>query len=133
MEMRGLHFILAYPAKRIIRTQDIVWPLLFSAIAIVGPFHTVPVISALACLAVLQVVEPRIPYFSTIRGTLLSILVKLILCYNVMGWTDGINTSYYVILLLPVVSAATTLNLAWTTTVTLVACLEYLSFLLFLD
>ena len=52
MEMRGLHFILAYPAKGIIRAQDIAWLLLFSAIALFGPFHTTNVVSLLFCLAV---------------------------------------------------------------------------------
>src|SRR5947209_1156561 len=117
MEMRGVHFILAYPAKRFIRAQDIAWPLLFSAIAAVGPFHTPQVVCSLLALAALQVIEPRIPYFSKQPGITFMILVKLSICYFVMGWTDSINTSYYVILLLPVVSAATTLNLLGTTAV----------------
>lgn len=131
--MRGLHFILAYPAMRFIRARDLAWPLLFSAIAAVGPFHTTEVVSLLLCLAVLQVLEPRIPYFSTKQGSVLMMLVKIGLCYLVMGWTDGINSSYYVILLLPVVSAATTLNLIGTAGITLLACGAYVSLLLFLD
>lgn len=118
---------------RLIRAQDFVWLLLFSALAAVSPFRTAPVIAVLLCLGFFQIVEPRIKYFTTDAGTVAAILIKLTLCYLLMGWSDGINSSYYVILLLPVVSAATTLNLLWTTVVTVVACLSYLSFLLYLD
>jgi two-component system, NtrC family, sensor histidine kinase HydH len=50
-----------------------------------------------------------------------------------MGWTGGINSTYYFLLLLPVVSAATTLAFVGTAAVTTLACLSYLSFLLFID
>lgn len=101
--------------------------------AVVGPIHSTQVVSLLLALAVLQVIEPRVPYFASTQGSVLVILVKLTLCYLVMGWTYGINSSYYVILLLPVVSAATTLSLAGTAAVTLLACAAYLSLLSFLD
>jgi signal transduction histidine kinase len=80
-----------------------------------------------------QVVEPRVHYFSTERGTVASILIKLALCYLLMGFTGAISSSYYVLLLLPVVSAATTLNVAGTLAVAILACASYLSFLLFID
>src|SRR5581483_10493257 len=81
----------------------------------------------------LQVIEPRVPFFADDRGTVVAILIKLALCYLIIGLTDAINSSYYVILLLPVVSAATTLSLLGTAIITLLASLSYLSFLLFLD
>src|SRR5205807_3854575 len=62
-----------------------------------------------------------------------SILIKLAICYGVIGYTDGINSDYTVILLLPVVAAATTLNGLGTTIITVLACCSYLSFLLILD
>jgi two-component system sensor histidine kinase HydH len=118
---------------RFIRAQDIVWLLLFSALAAVSPFKTPIVMTLLLCLGFFQVVEPRIEFFSTQRGTLLSVLIKLVLCYFLIGFTNSINSSFSVILLLPVVSAATTLTGFATAVITFLACLSYLSFLLFLD
>jgi two-component system, NtrC family, sensor histidine kinase HydH len=118
------------PAIRFVRPQDFVWLLLFSALAAVSPYRTPSTIVLLLCLGLFQVVEPRAAFFATRAGTVLSVLLKLAVCYLVMGLTGGISSTYYVILLLPVVSAATTMNLLGTAAVTVVAILSYLSFLL---
>lgn len=120
-------------ATRFIRPQDIVWLLLFSALAAVSPYRTPSTIGLLLCLGLFQVVEPRVPFFATRSGTIVSVLIKLAVCYLVMGLTGGINSTYYVILLLPVVSAATTLTVLETAAVTIIAMLSYLSFLLYID
>lgn len=80
-----------------------------------------------------QVIEPRVPYFASKPGARTSILIKLVLCYLLIGWTGGISSTYYLTLMLPVISAATTLSVPGTAFVILVACLEYLSFLFYLD
>jgi two-component system, NtrC family, sensor histidine kinase HydH len=74
-----------------------------------------------------------VAWFSTDRGTVAAVLVKLLLCWGLIGWTGGISSTWYVILLLPVVSAATTLNAAGSMMIAVLACLAYLSFLLFVD
>lgn len=89
--------------------------------------------TALISLCVFQLIGPRLGAFRSDKGTLAAILIKLGLCYLLMGWTGGINSAYYLLLLLPVVSAATTFDLAGTAAVTLLACLSYLSFLLYID
>jgi signal transduction histidine kinase len=116
-----------------IRAQDVVWLLLFAALALVSSYRSREEILVLSCLAVLQVIEPKIPPFSGDRGTVLAILLKLALCYLLIGWTDGISSTYYLILLLPIVSAATTLNLAGVIAFTVLGCAAYLSFLAFVD
>lgn len=116
-----------------LRGQDIVWLLLFSALAWVADRPARPEIAILLALAALQIAEPRLGWLSTERGILVSVLLKLGLCYLLIGWTGGISSTYYVILLLPVLSAATTLHLAGTLAVTVFACLLYLSFLLYVD
>jgi two-component system, NtrC family, sensor histidine kinase HydH len=121
------------PWRQWIRTQDIVWLLLFAALAAVSTYRSREEIAVLACLALFQVIEPRIPFFAADRGTILAILIKLGLCFLLIGWTGGISSTYYLILLLPVVSAATTLNVSGTICFTLLACLTYLSFLGYLD
>jgi signal transduction histidine kinase len=118
---------------RLIRGQDLVWLGLFSALAAVSPGATSEEIALLLCLGVFQVLEPKVTYLRTGPGVVLSILIKLLLCYLLIGLTGGINSTYYLILLVPVVSAATTLRLLPTVLVTILACATYLSFLLLLD
>jgi len=119
--------------KRLVRPQDVVWLVLFSALAILSPTRTSVEIVILSVLAVFQVAEPRIAWTGTPRGRVGSILLKLTLGYLLIGFTGGINSSYYLILLLPVVSAATTLGGVGGTLLTATACLAYLSQLLFVD
>jgi two-component system, NtrC family, sensor histidine kinase HydH len=72
-------------------------------------------------------------WFATDRGTITSALLRVGLCWALIGWTGAISSTYWVILLLPVVTAATTLNVAGTAGITVLACLAYLSFLLYVD
>ena len=81
--------------------------------------------SLLAALGVVQVLEPRI-------GPLASVLLKLALCYVLIGYSGGVTSSFYLILLMPVISGATAFGLAGAAIVSLGACAIYLSFLLFL-
>jgi len=116
---------------RAIRSQDLVWLALFSALALVSPRGNAAEVEMLTALAVLQVVEPRIPWFKTRPGNIVSIGLKLVAGYLLIGVTEGVNSTYYVILLLPVVSAATTMGALGTLVVTLLACAGYISFLAF--
>ena len=113
--------------------QDLVWLLFFTALALGSPFHDVPSVVCIVALALFQLAEPRIALFRTERGKLLPITIKLLLCWLVIGYTAAINSSYYPILMLPVVSAATTTGPLATTIFTALACVAYVSFLGFLD
>ncbi len=116
-----------------VAAQDLVWLLFFSALALASPFHDVPSVVCIVALALFQLAEPRIAVFRTERGKLLPITIKLILCWLVLGYTAAINSSYYPILMLPVVSAATTTGPLATTMFTALACVAYVSFLGFVD
>jgi signal transduction histidine kinase len=111
--------------RRFVRPQDFVWLLLFSALAVFSPVHSPIVIALLSALGVVQVLEPRI-------GPLASVVLKLALCYGLIGYSGGVTSSYYLILLMPVISGATAFGMAGTILVSLVACGVYLSFLFFL-
>jgi two-component system sensor histidine kinase HydH len=111
--------------RRFVRPQDFVWLLLFSALAAFSPERSGIVIALLAALGVVQVLEPRI-------GPLASVVLKLALCYGLIGYSGGVTSSFYLILLMPVISGATAFGLAGTAVVSLVACGVYLSFLFFL-
>jgi signal transduction histidine kinase len=60
-------------------------------------------------------------------------VLKLALGYLLIGYTGAIASNYWLVLLLPVVSAATTLGLLGTLVFTMLAGGAYLSFLLYLD
>jgi two-component system sensor histidine kinase HydH len=119
--------------RRYIRPQDVVWLLLFAALIFFGPEQTTTAISLLVSLAVLQVIESRIEFFSTESGNIILILIKLGLAWVLIASTNQIESGYYFILLLPVVSAATSLGLLGTTVFIAAACGAYLSFLAFID
>ena len=62
----------------------------------------------------------------------LNLLLCYLLIYSSQPYPLGIQSSFWVMLLLPVISAATNFDLLGSSIVAVVACLEYLSFLLFL-
>jgi two-component system, NtrC family, sensor histidine kinase HydH len=116
-----------------IRPVDVVWLLLFATLHWLSPLRNPAERMFLLALALFQVIQPRVPALNTPTGNLASIGVKLLLGYMLIGYTGGITSSHYLILLLPVVSAATTLGWLGTALTTLVCCGAYFSFLLFLD
>lgn len=111
--------------RHYIRSQDFVWLLLFTALAALSPERSPLFIAILIALGLVQVLEPRI-------GALSAIALKLALCYVLIYLSGGISSSFYVFLLLPVISAATSFGLIGASIVILFACTEYLSFWLLL-
>ncbi len=117
---------------RFIRVEDIVWLAVFSALCF-GPYRDPYSVSVLIVLGLFQIIEPRIQWFSTQTGRGVATLSRLLLCYLELALTGGINTSYYVILLLPIISAASTMKPRGTIAFTLLSMLSYVSFFLFVD
>jgi two-component system sensor histidine kinase HydH len=117
---------------RIVRPQDIVWIAMFAVLAVYGPDLTPEATVVLIGLGLMQIIEPKIPFFGSRIGSIISFLIKLALWYVLMGWTDGIQSPYYWLMLLPVMSAATSLGLVGLVAAVVLACGAYLSFLLFL-
>jgi len=111
--------------RRYVRPQDFVWLLFFSALAIFSPERDAITLAALGAIALVQVFEPRL-------GAILSVVLKLALCYPLIGSSGGISSSFYLVLFLPVISAATSFGLIGTAVSSLAACGLYLSFLYFL-
>jgi len=119
------------PKRQFIRLQDLLWVLLFAALAIFGPHREPATILLLSALGLVQLLEPRL-FVSSAHGGIVSFAIKLILCYLLIGWTDGISSRYYWVLFLPVITAATTLNLIGTVIASALAAGAYLSMLLYL-
>jgi signal transduction histidine kinase len=113
--------------------HEVILLLLFALLAVAGPVRRPAVIVLLAALALLQVLEPSVSFFARPAGSVLANLLKLVLGYGILGLTGGINSSYYWILLAPVISAGMVLGVPGTAVFTGLACGAYLSTLLWID
>jgi signal transduction histidine kinase len=118
---------------RFVRPQDVVLLVLFAAMAAVSPTLDASEITLLSVLALLQIAGPKVPFLVTRSGKVLWIILQLVFAYLLIGYTGGLNSHYYLILILPVISAATYLGLVWTQVFTFLAYGVYISFLLFVD
>ncbi len=90
-------------------------------------------IALLVAIGAVQILESKIGFLATTRGKISWIVLKLVLCYLLIGYTGGLNSSDYWILLLPVVSAGSTLGVLGTLIFTLLSYGAYISFLLFIN
>jgi signal transduction histidine kinase len=118
---------------RWVRPQDAVLLVLFAAVASVSPTRDASEVALLAVLAGLQIAGPRIPALGTRYGKILWIVLQLTVAYLLVGYTQGLNSNYFLILLLPVISAATNFGVVGTLVFTLLTCGSYISFLAFVD
>jgi two-component system, NtrC family, sensor histidine kinase HydH len=118
---------------RFIRPQDPVWILLFAALGYTTRNRDIYAWAPLAALGVVQLIEPRIPALETRSGRIFWIALKLLLGFLLIGYTDGIGSRYWLVMLLPVVAAGTTFGLLGTLAISLLAAGVYLIFLLYID
>jgi two-component system, NtrC family, sensor histidine kinase HydH len=114
-----------------LRVQDALLTVMFGALILLA--HDIWEKTFILGLAVLQLVEGRIPFLTTLWGRTTSVVLQLMIVYLLIGYTGGVTSSYYLMLLLPLVSTASYLGLAGTLASSIMAVLVYLSFLLFVD
>jgi signal transduction histidine kinase len=114
----------------VFQPQDFAWALFVAALIAADPETNYNATIVLLLIGAFQIAEPRIRLFASRRGQILSIIAKMILSYLLMGWTHTIDTAYYLIFLIPIISAATMLGVIGVSLVTAIACLAYFSFLL---
>ena len=105
------------------------WLLFSGLMAVLGPYHTPIAIFLLLAIGVFQIVATRLPSFGSVRGQMASFAITLVLCFLLIYCTGGIGSSYYWMLLVPVITAALAFSLPGTLAATAVACGGYLSFL----
>jgi len=114
--------------------RDALWVALFLALHFASPIVNPAEVQLLVVAALFELVEPRVAYFrESSTGRLVSVLARLTFAYLLIGVTGGITSSYYLILLLPVVTAATLFEALGTFVLTALTGASYLSFLLYLD
>ncbi len=119
-----------------IRAIDAVWLIFLCALAALGmtrQAHSLYEWLVLLALGGVQIAEARLEVSSDRINAALAIAVKLILCYWLVAETDGVESSYYLIFLLPIVSAASLFELGGALLATLLASSLYLSFLFYVD
>ncbi|HEY7306712.1 MAG TPA: ATP-binding protein [Bryobacteraceae bacterium] len=112
------------------RAQDFAWLLFVAILITTAPETNYNASILLPLIGAFQIIEPRLKLFTSRRGQMASIVLKLVLSYLLVGWSHGIESYYYAIFLIPVVSAATIFDLTGVIAVTGIACLAYYSFLL---
>lgn len=98
-----------------IRTIDLFWLIFLGALAAVGasqPSHTIWEWVTLFALGAVQIAEPHLGVTESTRRTLAAIGIKMGLCYWLVWSTGGLESSYYFIFLLPIVSCASTFELS---------------------
>jgi two-component system sensor histidine kinase HydH len=115
-----------------LRRIDLLWLLVMAVLAALAstrPRHSPMEFVALGFMALVQIAEMRFGVFQRRRGAIVAVAVKLGLAWWLVWATEGIESSYYLIFLLPVVSAASTLGLAGTLLAALASSLAYCTFL----
>ena len=71
-----------------VRRDDIVWLALFGLMAWATPSDNVEALLSIALFAISQLIEGRVPWFSTQYGVITSIAVKILLGWFLIGWTE---------------------------------------------
>jgi hypothetical protein len=112
---------------------DLMWVSLFWIVAAVNHTWSTSEVSLLIGLTTFQAFEAMQVSRALTRNKFLWNVLRLLLCYLLIGFTGGLASSYYILLFLPVVSAAMALKPFVTLVFTVLAVGSYSSFLVFVD
>lgn len=115
------------------RLQDLLLAALFIGMASITPDRDPSEILLILLLGALQITESRFIPLETARNKMVWNVAKLIAAYLLIGYTGGLQSTYYLVLIFPVISAAATLGVISTLAFTGLACGAYVSFLLYVD
>src|SRR6202007_1905984 len=119
--------------SRIVRPRDLLWLAFFGALIVTSSNNDTSQYVLLSLLALAQVVEPHIGWLNSTRGLVAWIILKVVLAYLLIGISGGVNSPYWVLLLLPVIPVATVAGAVATIAFAVLGGGAYLSFLLFVD
>jgi signal transduction histidine kinase len=121
------------PSSRYARPRDFLWIALFAALIFNSRTRSAPEVTMLVTLAIAQVVESKIPALASTRGRIVWILINLVLLFVLIGYTGGLNSAYWLLLTLPVLTGAAVLGVMGTLVVSVLAAASYLAFFLLID
>ncbi|MBI1941694.1 MAG: hypothetical protein HYS33_09335, partial [Acidobacteria bacterium] len=106
------------PERRTLAWIDLLWLVFLAGLAVLPPLLEIHKQLTLLAIGVYQILEHALLEVAEARGRYYTILIKIGLATLLLAHTGGINSSYYLIYYLPVVSAAMFFGawgtLAWT-------------------
>ena len=106
--------------------MDLLWLVFLAGLAVLAPIVEIHKQLTLLAIGVFQIFERQFVKEAGPRGRAYSVVVKILLATLVVQHTGGINSSYYLIYYLPVVTAAMDFGalgtLAWTAVTSLAYC-----------
>ena len=110
--------------------MDLLWLAFLAGLAVLKPIFEIHKQVTLLAIGVFQILEHRFLALVPSRGRMYSVILKIVLASVVVNCTGGINSSYYLLYYLPVVTAAMFFG-AWATLLwTALTSAAYCSFLI---
>ncbi|MBI4166888.1 MAG: hypothetical protein HY508_14265, partial [Acidobacteria bacterium] len=116
--------------RRKLSWVDLVWLAFLTGLALLQPRFEVHKQITLLALGLFQIFEHRFVWAVPRRGPAYSVVIKIVLASAVVNCTGGIESSYYLIYFLPVVSAAMFFGAVQTLLWTALTSAAYLAFLM---
>lgn len=111
--------------------QDIVWLCLFSALGWVAPERNWASLEMIGALAALQLLAPRVRGMNSPKALALLTFAQLAAGFLLIGVTGSLNSDFWLILILPVVSSATLMSAWGCAAFTALSSIAYLSYIPF--
>ncbi len=121
---------MAKPERRTLSWIDLIWLAFLFGLALLQPLFEVHKQLTLLGLGIFQILEHSFIALVPRRGRAYSVLIKIALASVVVNCTGGIDSSYYLIYFLPVVTAAMYFDAAETLLWTATSSAAYCSFLI---
>src|SRR6516164_1987404 len=87
-----------------LRGQDLLLAVVLGVLIFLA--HDLSEQSLILAVAVLQLAEGRLPFLTTRWGRTVSIVLQLAIIWLLIGITNGVESHYYLLLLLPLITSA---------------------------
>jgi two-component system, NtrC family, sensor histidine kinase HydH len=94
------------PERHKFAWMDLLWLAFLGGLAVLQPIVEIHKQLTLLAIGIFQIFEQRFLGWAGPRGPIYSVIIKILLATLLIGHTGGINSSYYLIYYLPVVTAA---------------------------
>ncbi len=121
---------MAHSERRKFAWMDLLWLAFLGGLGLTQPLFEIHKQLTLLAIGVWQILEHRLLGLIPSRGRAYSVILKIALATLLMYHTGGINSSYYLIYFLPVVTAAMFFDAAATLLWTAIASAAYCSLLI---
>jgi two-component system, NtrC family, sensor histidine kinase HydH len=112
---------------------DLVWLVFLTGLAVLDPIFEIHKQVTLLAIGIFQIIERQFLRWAGPRGPACSVLIKILLSTLLVTHTGGMNSSYYPIYYLPVITAAmdfgALVTLLWTGLASLTYCSHLLPYL----